>query len=240
MVLRVLLEALSLLILVAVLSETRRELAARGDDVQQRWRLRQAIASLKAMRGFVMALGVDAFAWGLGAALLFGMLSQTYGFTTVQLGAMLSLQCLVWSASQVLMGRWADRYGCKRLMLLSDAIGLLVLAGWLSSRCFAAFALWYVLYGLVFSTWGPAHRAYATRRLPEAQRAEVMGWLAGLRGLARFVAPYLGGLLFERFGFRAPLWANLVGVVAALWAIRVGVEDSEPRPDSVPAMGEAS
>jgi MFS family permease len=172
--------------------------------------------------------------------LLFGMLSQTYGFTTVQLGMMLSLQCLVWSATQVPMGRWVDRYGCKRVMLLSDVIGLVVLVGWLSSHSFAGFALWYVVHGLVYSTWGPAHRAYAIRRLPEAQRAEAMGWLGASRGLARFVAPYLGGLLFERFGFHAPLWANAVGVVAALVAIWMGVDEAQPRPDSAPAAGEAA
>jgi MFS family permease len=241
MVLRILLEASCLLLLVALLRETRREISAWRDGLRWRLGLSQLMALPKELKGFIAAVAVDAFAWGLGAVLLFGMLSQTYGFTTVQLGVMLSLQCVLWAVVQVPMGKWVDRYGCKRLMLLSDVIGLLVLAGWLSSRSFAAFTLWYVVYALVYATWGPAHRAYATRRVPEAQRAEAMGWLEASRGLVRFVAPYLGGLLFERFGFRAPLWANAAGVVVALVAIWTGVEEAEPGAGRVSTVdGEAA
>jgi len=229
MVLRVFLEALCLLLLVAWLRETRRETSAWRGGLSWRSGLSQLIDLSKELRGFAVAVAVEAFAWGLGAVLLFGMLSQAYGFTTVQLGVMLSLQCALWAVIQVPMGRWVDRYGCKRLMLLSDAIGLAVLAGWLSSRSFAGFALWYAVYALVYATWGPAYRTFASRRVPEARRAEVMGWLEASSGLVRFAGPYLGGLLFERFGFRAPLWANVAGLVVALLAIWLGVEEAEPR-----------
>jgi MFS family permease len=235
MVLRVLLEASCLLWLVARLRETRQQVSAWGDGLQWRRGLREWITPPTALRGFVAAVALDAFAWGLGAVLLFGMLSQTYGFTTVQLGVMLSLQCVLWAVVQVPMGKWVDRYGCKRMMLLSDVIGLLVVVGWLLSRSFVAFTLWYVAYGLVYATWGPAYRAFATRRVPKSRRAEVMGQLEASRGLVRFVAPYLGGLLFERFGIRAALWANAVGVVAALWAIAVGVNEAEPGVGVAPA-----
>jgi len=229
MVLRVLLEAACLLLLVAWLSETRREVSAwRGGRLGNTPRAHRA-GLPKALRGFFVAVGLDAFAWGLGAALFFGLLSQAYGYDTLQLGLMLSLQCLLWALIQVPLGRWVDRHGSKRLMLLSDAVGLLVVAGWLTSRSYAAFTLWYVLYALVYATWGPAYRAYATRRVPEERRAELMGWLEAWRGLVRFVAPFLGGLLFERFGFRAPLWANAAAVVIALLAIWLGIEEVEPQ-----------
>jgi hypothetical protein len=42
----------------------------------------------------------------------------------------------------------------------------------------------------------------------------------------RFVAPYLGGLLFERFGFQAPLLANWAGLVVALLVIQLAVDES--------------
>lgn len=229
MVLRVLLEVSCLLLLVAWLQETRRGISVWHDGLRWRPRLAQLSALPKELRGFFVAVAVDAFAWGLGAVLLFGMLSEAYGYSTVQLGLMLSLQCLLWALIQVPMGKWVDRYGCKRLMLLSDLVGLVVVAGWLFSRSFVAFTLWYVAYALVYATWGPAYRAFATRRVPEERRAEAMGWLEASRGLVRFVAPYLGGLLFERFGFRAPLWANAAGVVLALLAIWIGVEEAEPR-----------
>jgi len=45
--------------------------------------------------------------------------------------------------------------------------------------------------------------------------------------LIAFPAPYLGGLLYDRFGFQAPILANLVGVVIALAVIIVVVKEPQ-------------
>ncbi len=52
-----------------------------------------------------------------------------------------------------------------------------------------------------------------------------MGRLSAFRGLIGFPAPYIGGLLYDRFGFQAPILANLVGVVIALVAVVVAVKE---------------
>ena len=52
-----------------------------------------------------------------------------------------------------------------------------------------------------------------------------MGRLSAFRGLIGFPAPYIGGLLYDHFGFQAPIFANLVGVVIALVAIVVAVRE---------------
>ena len=52
-----------------------------------------------------------------------------------------------------------------------------------------------------------------------------MGRLAAFRGLLGFPAPYIGGLLYDRFGFQAPILANLAGVIGALTAIAVMVKE---------------
>ena len=42
-----------------------------------------------------------------------------------------------------------------------------------------------------------------------------------------FPAPFLGGLLYEQFGFQAPLLANLVGVLIAMVLIILTVQDPQ-------------
>jgi DHA1 family multidrug resistance protein-like MFS transporter len=153
------------------------------------------------------------------------MLSETYGFTTFQLGVMSGLLSLAWALSQLPIGRLIDRYGCKLFMVLSEAIGIIVVGGWLFSTSFLAFATLHALFGLVAATWAPALRALLANSVPAKQLGEEMGRLSAFRGLIGFPAPYLGGLLYDRFGFQAPILANLVGVAIALVAIVVAVRE---------------
>ena len=117
------------------------------------------------------------------------MLSETYGFTTFQLGVMSGLLSLVWATSQLPIGRLIDRYGSKPFMVLSEAIGIIVVAGWLFSTSFVAFAALYALFGLVAATWAPALRALLANSVPTEQLGETMGRLSAFRGLIGFPAP---------------------------------------------------
>ncbi|MEA3311672.1 MAG: hypothetical protein U9Q76_05590, partial [candidate division WOR-3 bacterium] len=51
------------------------------------------------------------------------------------------------------------------------------------------------------------------------------GRLSAFRGLIGFPAPYIGGLLYDRFGFKAPIMANLVGVAIALVTVAIAVKE---------------
>ena len=79
--------------------------------------------------------------------------------------------------------------------------------------------------GLVAATWAPALRALLANSVPTEQLGEAMGRLFAFRGLIGFPAPYIGGLLYDRFGFQAPILANLVGVAIALVAVVVAVKE---------------
>lgn len=88
-----------------------------------------------------------------------------------------------------------------------------------------AFAVLYALFGLVAATWVPAEQALLANSVSEKQRGEAMGRLSAFRGLIGFPAPYIGGLLYDHFGFRAPIVANLVGVAIALVTIILAVRE---------------
>ena len=219
------LEALRLLLIIWLLQETLSRVKRGISLGELKGVMARIVVPPRELRGFYWATAVDIFVWGLGGSLLFGMLSETYGFTTFQLGVMSGLLSLAWALTQLPIGRLIDRYGSKPFMVLSEALGIVVVGGWLFSTSFVAFAALYALFGLVAATWSPALRALLANSVPTEQLGEAMGRLSAFRGLIGFPAPYIGGLLYDRFGFQAPILANLVGVAIALVAVVVAVKE---------------
>ena len=96
----------------------------------------------------------------------------------------------------------------------------MMMVGWLFSSRFESFAALQIVNGLVPATWIPALLAWISERIPDEQRAEEMGRLSAFRGLLSFPAPYIGGLIFDRWGFAGPVVVNLAGallVALVLW-----------------------
>lgn len=219
------LEGLRLLLILWLLIETLGGWSGTVSLSELKEALVRMIVPPRGLSGFYWAMAADIFVWGLGNALLFGMLSKTYGFTTFQLGIMSGLLSFVWALSQLPIGRLVDRYGCKPFLLLSEVLGIFVVGGWLFSTSFLAFAVLHACFGLIGATWVPAQQALLANSVPTKQLGEAMGRLSAFRGLIGFPAPYIGGLLYDRFGFQAPILANLVGVVVALVIILLTVKE---------------
>jgi len=182
--------------------------------------LRRIITPPARLRSFYIAVTIDMFAFGTGAHILPGLLTNTYHFTPFQLGLMSSVSSATWAISQLFFGRQVDKRGCVPFLILSEAIGVVVTGGWLVAKSFEAFIALQVLWGLLAATWVPAFMAWITNSVPESQRAEEIGRLGAFRGLLSFPAPYVGGLLYEAIGFRGPILANLIGaaiVIVLLW-----------------------
>jgi len=53
-----------------------------------------------------------------------------------------------------------------------------------------------------------------------------MGRLQAFRGLLAFPAPYVGGLLYDSFGFHIPVIANLLGSITAFILILMLVKET--------------
>jgi MFS family permease len=168
------------------------------------------------LRGFYAAVTVDMFAFGMGAGILPGLLTKAYQFTPFQLGIMASVSSASWAISQWFVGHWVDKRGYVPFLALSEALAVLTAIGWLIAKSFPAFLALEVLWGLVPATWMPAFTAWIANVVPERQRAEESGRIGAFRGLLSFPAPYIGGLLYEVFGFQGPIWANLIGAAIAI------------------------
>ncbi|MDI6819521.1 MAG: MFS transporter [Candidatus Hodarchaeaceae archaeon] len=179
------------------------------------------------LRTFYLVMAFDAFSWGLGATILYGMLVKTYGFTTFQIGILWSIFNISWVATQLPIGRLVDKYGSKALLLASETIGILTISGWLLSARFLAFATLAIFHGIVAAGWVPAMQTMLASGAVSTERGEVMGRLSAFQGSAGFSAPLIGGALYDKFGFWAPLLANLVGALIVLFLIAVKIR--EPR-----------
>ncbi|MFH1929612.1 MAG: MFS transporter [Chloroflexota bacterium] len=182
--------------------------------------LRNILVPPVKLRSFYIATTLDSFVWGLGAGILYGMLSQAYGFSSTQFGIMSSISSLSWALSQMPIGRLIERHGRIRFMVISELLGVVMMVGWLFSSRFESFATLQILNGLVPATWVPAVLAWLSDHVPDERRAEEMGRLSAFRGLLSFPAPYIGGLVFERWGFRAPVMISMMGalsVALVLW-----------------------
>jgi MFS family permease len=208
-------------------------------DVSQLWRLLRSLMTPPAsLRSFYITVSVDLFAFGSGAAILFGLLSQEYGFTPLQLGLMSSVHSAAWAGTQWFVGRQVDRRGCVPFLILSEAIASVVIVGWLLVKSYAAFLVLHALLGLAVATWVPAFMTWITNSVPEGRRAEELGKLGAFRGLLSFPAPYLGGLLYSWSGFQGPILANLIGalmVIVLFWRFVPEPPDIELRDEPVPS-----
>jgi len=190
--------------------------------------LRRSLTPPARLRGFYVAVTIDAFAFGLGTQIISGLLSKTYHFTPFQLGLLASVGSVTWAVPQLFFGRKVDEHGCVPFLILSELVSVVVLIGWLLVRSFAAFVALQALWGVAVATWMPAFLSWITNSISETQRAEELGRLGAFRGLLSFPAPYLGGLLFNAFGFRGPLLANLIGVVIVILVMWLFVHEPDP------------
>jgi MFS family permease len=179
------------------------------------------------LRPFYIIIAVDAIAWGLGASILYGMLVKSYNFTTLQIGALVSISNIAKVLCQLPAGRLIDKYGSKALLLTSQAVGVCLVVGWLLSTRFEAFAALSILYGISATAWFPARKVFLAGSVTPAERGEAMGRILTFQGMAGFPAPFIGGLLYDHFGFWAPISGNLIGVFATLMLIAFTIREPQ-------------
>jgi MFS family permease len=170
-------------------------------------------------------MAIDAFAWGTGWGILYGLLSEVHHFTASQLGILACLGSVGWAVFQMPVGKLMERYGCVKSMVLSEAGGIILMVGWLHATTFQTFALLQILFGFTTAAFLPATMTWIVNSVSKEKMAEEIGRLNAFRGLVAFPAPYIGGLMYEAFGFRGPITVNLIGAITVLILMAVLVRE---------------
>jgi MFS family permease len=128
---------------------------------------------------------------------------------------------LVWALLPTYLGRLADRFGRKPVMILGlvmAAVSSVVIPA-LSSV--AAFAVLWALQALCYAAGDPAEQALVADLTGSDRRGRAYGLYAMAADLGATIGPVGGAWLYQTIGPRAPFFAN--GIVLALCAGVLGV-----------------
>lgn len=168
------------------------------------------------LEGFYVAAFVDAFAWGLGGSILYGMLVDSFEVSTYELGLLSATVSVSLVVAQIPFGKLMDRYGRRLFLLVSEALFAVTVFGWFISTNFVHFLVFQIPFGVSVAAWVPTVAAFLADNVSKERRAEAMGKLQAFRGILAFPAPYIGGLLYDAWGFQTPLFFNFLGACVAL------------------------
>ncbi|QPH54774.1 Bcr/CflA family efflux MFS transporter [Pontivivens ytuae] len=151
-------------------------------------------------------------------------------YATVSLS--LSGYFLVTAVVQLFAGPLSDRYGRRPVILGGLALFFVASVGCLRAESIESFLFWRVLQAAVAS--GAALSMAVVRdTVPEREAARRIGLIGMAMALGPMVAPLIGGLLGEAFGWRASfaLYAALgFGLLLLVWADLGETNGSRGRP----------
>jgi len=157
---------------------------------------------------------VIGLAYNTGFSVFFGMLVDNFGFTELQLGILMTTFRLVAALTAIPLGRFSDRFGRKPMLRAGVAMGMTSVAGFMLSRRFEHFLLFYAISALDMNFYLSAWMPLVSETAPPESLSTILGKLDSYSRLAGIIAPWIGGTLYTLYGFKAPLLVHLVGIIA--------------------------
>ena len=156
---------------------------------------------------------LQGFSYAVAYSLFYGALTDTYGLTTFQLGLMSTSFNLVWAVDSIPLGKLVDRIGHVNGMLMSFAMAFVSVMGFILFKRIEFFIIFNGVSAIDIGFWMPSYMSYVTGLVPREKRSTVMGKLDAYGRLGAIPAPWLGGLLYDNYGFNAPLYVQAVSLV---------------------------
>jgi MFS family permease len=164
---------------------------------------------------------VTGASWAMVSPVLIVFLQDNLGVGIQTLSWAFLPTGLVWALLPAYLGRLADRFGRKPMMILGLAMAAVtsVIIPALSSVI--AFALLWALQALCYAAGDPAEQALVADMTGGDQRGRAYGLYAMAADLGATIGPVGGAWLYQTVGARAPFYVN--GVVLALCAVVLGL-----------------
>jgi len=148
-------------------------------------------------------------------------LARKAGLTETQVAGILTLSALIYALMIPQWGRWADRFGRKRVMVFSlMAMGLTnmaflfaleaALAGAITGlTMFFTLVFVRIWFGLLSPGLHPASMAAMTDATTPTTRAAGLGMLGAAMSIGSIIGP-AGATVLAPFGALAPLWGSII------------------------------
>lgn len=148
--------------------------------------------------------------FAITAEALIGMLlplwALTRGFDAQALGVLVAVGSVAPLLLAPAVGALCDRYGDRQVLLAAAAGTCLSALAYAPAPGFAAACVVQLLGGFTRSTSWAAAQTYAVRRVPEAQRTQVMGRFSFAGSVGMLTAPVMAGWLIGLGGIDAGFW----------------------------------
>jgi len=206
--LSIMLEFLCFLILLFLFRET---ITSKREGISISEIIKGSLIPLRPELRLYLLIALDAFVWGLVISILLGMLTDAYNLSNLELGVMMTVFSVVWTFSQLPVGKLIDRFGSKPFLLLSEGLGVIAMVLFLKSYDLMGLLIAQGVWGLSMSTWTPSLMSYIAGRSNERSRAGSMGKISAIRGIISFPAPTVGGILYDKFGLPGPILPTIFG-----------------------------
>jgi MFS family permease len=159
----------------------------------------------------------EAFVWGMIITLL-PVMATRLGIPPERIGWLFSAYFIVYIFLQWPMGKWSDRQGRKKPILLG--ISIYTLAVLLLSREGNLVYLMLVLAiaGAGLGIYSPSVRAGIADLTSEKVRGASLGVFFTTRMLGFFLGPNLGGIIADQWGVGFPFIVGALSLGAGIWA----------------------
>lgn len=191
--------------------------------------VKRNISPPRTLRSIYLLNMFDAVVSGLGPVLVVGILRVHFNFSNFQLGVIAIIRSVVTTVTQIFIGKIIRKYGCKNVLIISYLSWVLYIGGIVLSKSFWSILLIQIFMGIAFATWRTPHQTLMANSTTPIERAEAMGRISFYRGIFGFFAPFLGGFLYEQYGYSTPLWVSFVlGVIVVFFIhLYVHVKDDK-------------
>jgi MFS family permease len=80
--------------------------------------------------------------------------------------------------------------------------------------------------GLGAAFWMPAEQAWVAKNVDPEQRAKSIGGYSTFRGLIALPGPFIGGIIYDLYGYHGPIAINLTLAVIDVFLIWFLVKDN--------------
>ena len=154
----------------------------------------------------------------------FGGMQAALGATPLQMQQTLSAYLLAFGVMFLFHGAISDSFGRKPVIVVSLAVFTLASVGAALATSVEALILWRMAQGISTGAGVVVGRAMIRDLYGEEDAQRLMSMVTLFFGLAPVVAPIIGGLLFEAFGWQSIFWflaaVGLVLVVAGARLLR--------------------
>jgi MFS family permease len=185
--------------------------------------LREPALSAASQAGLVNNLN-DGLAWGL-----LPIYYATAGLSVAEVGALAAIYPAVWGLGQLVTGALSDRLGRKRLIVAGMLLQAAAIATIAASRGFAPWAAAAALLGAGTAMVYPTLLAVIGDVAHPAWRASAVGVYRLWRDAGFAVGALLAGLIADRFGMAAAIWAVAALTGASGLIVLVRMYETHPR-----------